>query len=268
MKVTRLLALVCALTVMMVMSGCAGNPASDGGADGATTLGWQTAMPSVGEEIAIMHTSFGDIYLRFFPEQAPKAVENFKTLSQEGYYNGVLFHRVIKDFMVQGGDPDGTGQGGESCWGGTFEDEFDPSLGNLRGSLSMANAGPGTNGRQFFINQATPEASVIPQARMYYEANRESLANYATFEAFFASQMGLDPAKVTADVLAVYEEYGGNIHLDGPLRTDGAGHTVFGQVFKGMDVVDSMAAVQTTEQDFPLEYMAIQSIEWTTYQGE
>ncbi len=268
MKFTRVLALVCAVLMVIAMSGCAKEtPSSDGGAS-TTALGWQTEMPEVGEEIAIMHTSFGDLYIRFFPEQAPKTVENFKTLSQNGYYDGLLFHRVIKDFMIQGGDPEGTGRGGESCWGGTFEDEFDASLGNLRGSLAMANSGANTNGSQFFINQAPAEASMIPQARLYYESNRSTLGNYDSFEAFFAEQMGLDPKKVTPAVLEAYETYGGNIHLDGPLRVDGAGHTVFGQVFKGMDIVDTMASVQTTDDDLPLEYMAIQSIEWTTYQGE
>jgi len=266
MNCKRLLALVCAMLMIVGATGCAKTPSPSDTATG-TSLGWQTEMPAVGEEIAIMHTSFGDLYIRFFPEQAPKTVENFKTLSQNGYYDGLLFHRVIKDFMIQGGDPEGTGRGGESCWGGSFEDEFDPSLGNLRGSLAMANSGPNTNGSQFFINQAPAETSMVPQARMYYEANRATLADYESFEAFFAAQMQLDPAKVNADVLAVYEKYGGNIHLDGPLRTDGAGHTVFGQVFKGMDIVDTMASVKT-QNDMPLEYMAILSIEWTTYQGE
>ena len=267
MKVTRWIALVCAMLMALTMSGCTKDGSAADGSS-AKTLGWQTEMPAVGEEIAIMHTSVGDIYLRFFPEQAPKTVENFKTLSQSGYYDGVLFHRVINDFMVQGGDPEGTGRGGESCWGGTFEDEFDASLGNLRGSIAMANSGADTNGSQFFINQAPADASMIPQARTYYDANRSTLSSYDSFEAFFADQMGLDVNKLTPEVFEVYEQYGGNIHLDGPLRTDGAGHTVFGQVFKGMDVVDQMASVQTTDEDLPLEYLAIQSIEWTTYQGE
>ena len=78
---------------------------------------------------------------------------NFIALSKDGYYDGVIFHRIIKDFMIQGGDPTGTGMGGESIYGESFEDEFSEELYNIRGALSMANAGPNTNGSQFFIVQ-------------------------------------------------------------------------------------------------------------------
>ena len=109
--------------------------------------------PEKGEEIAVIHTSMGDIKVKFFPDEAPKAVENFKTLAKDGYYDGITFHRVINDFMIQGGDPTGTGTGGESIYGGAFEDEFSPNLYNFRGALSMANSGMNTNGSQFFIVQ-------------------------------------------------------------------------------------------------------------------
>ena len=109
--------------------------------------------PEKGEEIAVIHTSMGDIKVKFFPDEAPKAVENFKTLAKDGYYDGITFHRVINDFMIQGGDPTGTGTGGESIYGGAFEDEFSPDLYNFRGALSMANSGMNTNGSQFFIVQ-------------------------------------------------------------------------------------------------------------------
>lgn len=101
---------------------------------------------------AIIHTTMGDIQMRLFYKECPKSVENFVVHAREGYYNGHLFHRVIKGFMVQTGDPTGTGCGGESIWGGEFEDEFHPSLKHDRPyTVSMANAGPGTNGSQFFI---------------------------------------------------------------------------------------------------------------------
>ena len=103
---------------------------------------------------AIMHTNMGDITIQLYPEVAPKTVENFVTLAKKGYYNGLIFHRVIKDFMIQGGDPTGTGAGGESIYGAKFEDECSQELHNFRGALSMANAGPNTNGSQFFIVQA------------------------------------------------------------------------------------------------------------------
>src|SRR6059036_2206276 len=96
---------------------------------------------------ATMHTNHGAIELEFFDEDAPKTVENFKKLAGDGFYNGVIFHRIIPDFMVQGGDPTGTGSGGP---GYTFEDEFNDQKVE-RGALAMANAGPNTNGSQFFI---------------------------------------------------------------------------------------------------------------------
>ncbi|WOO80878.1 Peptidyl-prolyl cis-trans isomerase cyp15 [Vanrija pseudolonga] len=107
---------------------------------------------------ATIHTSMGDIHLKLFPHIAPKTVENFATHARNGYYNNVIFHRIIKKFMLQGGDPTGTGSGGESIWGGEFEDEFSPLAKHDRPyTLSSANAGPNTNGSQFFITTvATP----------------------------------------------------------------------------------------------------------------
>ena len=101
--------------------------------DDGKPVGYQLEKPADGEEIAVLHTSMGDIRIRLFPEAAPKAVENFKGLIQDGYYNGIVFHRVIDNFMIQGGDPTATGTGGESIWGEPFEDEFNTNLINLRG---------------------------------------------------------------------------------------------------------------------------------------
>lgn len=102
--------------------------------------------------VAIIQTNMGTIELELFADKTPKTVENFVGLANKGYYNGVLFHRVIDNFMIQGGDPTGTGRGGQSLWGGKFEDEFVPELKHdSEGILSMANAGPNTNGSQFFI---------------------------------------------------------------------------------------------------------------------
>ena len=99
--------------------------------------------------VATIDTNHGEIVIELFPQEAPKTVNNFVTLSRDGFYDGVIFHRVIPNFMIQGGDPTGTGTGGP---GYTFEDEFHPSLRfDKAGLLAMANAGPGTNGSQFFI---------------------------------------------------------------------------------------------------------------------
>ncbi|MCK6613899.1 MAG: peptidylprolyl isomerase [Ignavibacteriaceae bacterium] len=108
--------------------------------------------------IAVMETSMGTIEIELFASETPKTVENFTGLAKKGYYDGVIFHRVIDKFMIQGGDPTGTGRGGASLWGGKFEDEIRPALKHTgAGILSMANAGPNTNGSQFFITLvATP----------------------------------------------------------------------------------------------------------------
>ena len=192
----------------------------------------QLSAPQKGDTLAVMHTNMGDIKIKLFPEKAPKTVENFVTHSKNGYYNGLKFHRVINDFMIQGGDPRGNGTGGESIWGGSFSDEFDPELHNLRGALSMANSGPNTNGSQFFIVQA-----------------REVPSN------MLEQMCDLEDNGFPADITAAYAELGGTPWLD--FR-----HTVFGQVTEGMDVVDAIAAVETVN-DVPRSDVIIESIEVT-----
>ena len=104
------------------------------------------------ESTVTLNTNQGSITLKLYPDVAPKTCENFIGLAKKGYYDGVIFHRVIPDFMIQGGDPTGTGRGGESLWGSNFEDECSRSVSfDKPGLLAMANAGPGTNGSQFFI---------------------------------------------------------------------------------------------------------------------
>ena len=192
----------------------------------------QLSAPQKGDTLAVMHTNMGDIKIKLFPEKAPTTVENFVTHSKTGYYNGLKFHRVINDFMIQGGDPRGNGTGGESIWGGSFSDEFDPELHNLRGALSMANSGPDTNGSQFFIVQA-----------------REVPSN------MLEQMRDLEDNGFPADITAAYEALGGTPWLD--FR-----HTVFGQVTEGMDVVDAIAAVETVN-DVPRSDVIIESIEVT-----
>ncbi len=246
--------------------------------------GFQQELPEEGETVAIMHTSMGDISLRLFPEAAPKAVENFLTHAKEGYYDGLIFHRVIEDFMIQGGDPEGTGSGGESIWGEAFEDEFDQKLMNIRGSLAMANSGVSTNGSQFFINQAGPSGTTAEELKSQYDYDTqysmmedyydqyvqyygESFTEYyPTLDSFIEANGGISPDSrlVPDEVWDLYAEVGGNIYLDGAWRQSG-GHTVFGQVYAGMDVVDAIAAVETDDNDKPVEDVIITSIEVTTY---
>ena len=181
-----------------------------------------------GDVIATIKTNFGSIRVKMLPEAAPKAVENFLTHARNGYYNGIIFHRVINDFMIQGGDPTGTGMGGESIWGDPFEDEFTPDARNFRGALSMANAGPGTNGSQFFIVQAGPETI---DARMFPMLKRQG-------------------KEFSEEAVAKYIEMGGTPWLDGA-------HTVFGQVIEGMDVVDKIAAVRVDRSSRPYDEVTI-----------
>lgn len=179
-------------------------------------------------------TTEGDITLKLFPKYAPLAVENFLTHAKDGYYNGLLFHRVINNFMIQSGDPKGDGTGGESIWKGKdkskdpgtgFENEYSPYLYNIRGSIAMANSGPNTNGSQFYINQ-----------------NKEDWSSKLSTNQF--------PAKI----IEAYK-HGGSPTLDG------GNYTVFGQVIDGMDVVDKIAATETDDKDKPKTDIKIEKIE-------
>ena len=190
----------------------------------------QLSAPVKNDTVAVIKTNLGDIKVKFFPEHAPKAVENFITHAKNGYYNGIIFHRVIKDFMIQGGDPTGTGMGGESIWGRSFEDEFTPELHNLCGALSMANAGPCTNGSQFFI----VHASTAPESMI--------------------EQMSELSESYPADCVAAYKQVGGTPWLD-------YHHTVFGQVYDGMDIVNNIASVAVDGRDKPLDEVKIIEIE-------
>lgn len=114
----------------------------------------QTSPLQDGDKVVVMKTTNGTLTIKIFTKQAPKTALNFMGLAQKWYYNGIVFHRIIKSFMIQGGDPTGTGMGWESIYGDKFDDEFNSDLKNIPYSLSMANSGPNTNGSQFFINHA------------------------------------------------------------------------------------------------------------------
>ncbi|MCM3600571.1 peptidylprolyl isomerase [Robertmurraya korlensis] len=226
------------LFIVFLVTGCGtsneeGTENSNGNASNNETANQENielpqATTEVGEKerLVEMETSMGNIKIKLFPEQAPKAVENFITHSEEGYYEGVIFHRVINDFMIQGGDPDGTGMGGESIYGKPFEDEFSNQLYNFRGALSMANSGADTNGSQFFIVQnKTLDPGLVDQMKQ---------------------------AGYNDKVIKQYED-GGTPWLD-------QAHTVFGQVIEGMDVVDKIATTSVGEGDKPEEDVVIKKI--------
>lgn len=236
-------------------------------------VGYQLETPDVGEEIAVMHTNMGDITMRFFPEAAPNTVENFVTHAKNGYYDGLTFHRVINDFMIQGGDPNGDGTGGESVSGETFEDEFSNKLFNIRGSVAMANSGADTNGSQFFINQSnTADMSQYDESwKIMYNAlcqYKESgdLESFVEYYSQIAYNQFYDTELINDDIRKLYEEQGGNPSLDGAFNVVDRGHTVFAQVIDGMDVVDKIAAVETDANDKPVENVIIESIDIVSYE--
>lgn len=281
----RLLALGCAVTLAVALTACGAekneNSGSTGGAKATVTQEAaadsesssdtegvpetdteaaqnatvsQLAGPEKGETVAIMNIKgFGVIKVHFFEKAAPKAVENFISLAKSGYYDGLTFHRVINDFMIQGGDPTGTGTGGESTWGADFEDEINKYLIPLRGSLCMANAGGGnTNGSQFFLVQSSQIDSTDSQQL------QDELEYYTNY---YQTATGLSLDAFDSSVLDNYTKVGGCIHLSG-------GHSVFGQVYEGLDVLDEIAKTATDEKDKPVEDVVIQSVEITTYEGE
>ncbi|MCU9533498.1 Cof-type HAD-IIB family hydrolase [Streptococcus sp. CSL10205-OR2] len=178
--------------------------------------------------VAVIKTNLGDLTLKLFPEQAPKTVANFIALSKDGYYDGVIFHRVINDFMIQGGDPTGTGMGGESIYGERFEDEFSKELYNLRGALSMANAGPNTNGSQFFI---------VQNKTLPYSPKEMVRGGWPE------------------EIAQAYTK-GGTPHLDNR-------HTVFGHLLneESYEVLDKIAGVETGLADKPTQDVTILTIE-------
>ena len=189
----------------------------------------QVDIEAVDGPIATIKTNHGDMRIKLFPEHAPKTVANFIALSKDGYYDGVIFHRIIKDFMIQGGDPTGTGMGGESIYGESFEDEFSEELYNVRGALSMANAGPNTNGSQFFIVQ-----------NQHLPYSKKEIARGGWPE----------------PIAEIYAEQGGTPHLD-------RRHTVFGQLADeaSYEVLDAIAGVETGAMDKPVDDVVIETIE-------
>ena len=196
----------------------------------------QLAMPEKGDTVATIKVKgYGEIKVKFFEEAAPKAVENFLTHAKEGYYDGLIFHRVMNEFMIQGGDPLGTGTGGESIWGKGFGEELDFELVPYRGALSMASTGKGTNGigSQFYIVQG------------HYNEEHETLLKEMNF-----------PEKLIGQY-KIHGGYPSSLYLN---------YTIFGQVYEGMDIVDKIAKVETNpNNDKPVTDVVIEKITVTEY---
>ncbi|MCL2379001.1 MAG: peptidylprolyl isomerase [Defluviitaleaceae bacterium] len=202
--------------------------------DVITTELLQLSPLTQGELIAIKHTSEGDIAFRFFPTEAPMAVENFLTHAWDGFYDGIIFHRVIPDFMIQTGCPLGMGTGGESIWGGQFGQELSPQLRHFRGALAMAqSAMPNSIGSQFYVVQ---NSALDPGTRAHY---LELLEMQNEVQEFMDGSTATFGEIFPAESLEYFLEHGGTPHLD--WHNSDNPHTVFGHVVWGMDVVDAIA---------------------------
>ena len=238
------LALVTAtLLAAGMMYGCADTPAEEpveSGTAASQVIGDTTGTgalqlepPKAGDTIATVSTSEGDILVKLFPEQAPLAVENFVEHANNEYFNDFIFHRIIEGFMIQTGDPTGTGMGGESIWNEEFDNEYSADLNNISGALAMANSGPDTNGSQFYI--------VAGAADSVDEATAEMLLD----------------AGAKPEVVEAYKAVGGSPSLDG-------GYTVFGQVYSGLEIVYKISQVETDSGDKPLEDVVLKGITIST----
>ena len=177
--------------------------------------------PQSGDTVATIKTSKGDIKVVLYPKYAPLAVENFVTHAQNGYYDGVTFHRVIKDFVIQSGDPDGTGFGGDSIWSLPFSDEFSDKLHHYSGALSMANSGEDSNRSQFFIVTCPGKSITDEIAQLMEQAGWRS------------------------EIIDAYKQSGGAPNLDYK-------HTVFGQVYEGLDIAFDINSQNFTPNIFVL----------------
>lgn len=195
--------------------------------------------PEKGEEIIVMTIKdYGDVKIKLFPEQAEKGVENFKGLAKDGYYDGLIFHRIINNFMIQGGDPLGNGTGGESIWGEKFDGGTSPDLTHVAGAVAYANSGStATNGSQFYI--VTGEK--------YDEDTLNDLTSY----------YGIS---MSDDIKKLYTELGGTPWLDGS-------YTIFGQVFDGLDVIFDIQSVATDANDKPEKDVVIEKVSVEKYDG-
>lgn len=191
----------------------------------------QLEKPKSGDTVATISVKdYGDIKIRLFKDSAPKAYENFVTHAKAGYYDGVTFHRVMDEFMIQGGDPKGNGTGGESIWGDSFKPEIDSSLRHYRGALCMAQDSNYNIGSQFYIVQNDSMTDSI------------------------LSQYG---SNMTDEVRANYQKLGGTPWLDDS-------YTVFGQVYDGMKVVDKIAKAEVNSDDKPIKDIKITSVKIST----
>jgi len=227
LKIAALLLCIVMMTSLLAACGKEEEPEND-------TLLLRQFEPLASEtEIATVKTNRGSFKIALFAQDAPKAVENFISLAKSGYYNDTVFYKVVRDFMIQGGDPLGNGTGGESCWGTPFENEYSYNVWNFCGAVGMVNSGDNTNGSQFYI----------------------VLSDTVDAETITAMQDGGFPA----EVVEKYIEVGGIPSLDGR-------YTVFGFIYEGMDVLTQIAETEVdSETGKPYSDVIVQNITFETY---
>lgn len=244
-----------AILSLTALTGCEGTldvKDPSGGTDNQSTAARTEAInftkPEIGEKIAVITVKdYGEIKIKLFPEQTPKAVENFMGLADMEYYNEIIFHRVIPSFMNQTGDPRGDGTGGKSIWGEEFEGELGEGLYHFSGAVAYAHTQYSfTNGSQFYIvNTAEGECK--------YGGTYQDDGSYRELASF--EEAGMDYPE---SVKQLYTEKGGVPYLDG-------GYTVFGQVFEGMDIVRAIGKSETDENDKPLTQVVMENVRIEEY---
>lgn len=224
-KIISLLAVIMAMCILF--SGCGSKTVNLSKVESDEL---QFIAPASGDTVATIKTTKGDIKVILYPKYAPLSVENFITHAQDGYYDGVTFHRVVEDFVIQSGDPTGTGKGGNSIWQLPFSDEFSERLHHYSGALSMANSGSDTNRSQFFIVTSMPKGITDEVVGMMEEAGwREG-------------------------IIETYKQSGGAPELD-------YRYTVFGQVYEGLEIAFEINGVKTDDNNRPKEDVIIETIE-------
>ena len=238
MKYQWFAALTAAVMLTGVLCGCGKQAEEPSAKDETPVLNY--TMPAEGEEIVrISIKDYGDVTVKLFPELLPEACENFKELAKSGYYDELIFHRVMENFMIQGGDPKGDGTGGASIWGGEFDGGYSASLIHVPGALAYANSGgTATDGSQFYIVTG--------------DAQDEEKLKAITAQGGTA---------FTAEATELYCQYGGAPWLDG------GNYTVVGQVIDGLDVVYAVSHVPTNENNKPKKAVYIEKMTVEQYDG-
>jgi len=252
-----------ALASSLSMTGCKGNSTVDSSSTKADKSNEEAViknfeMPEIGEKIAVIKVKdYGEIKIKLFAEEAKaaapvpekNAVDNFIGLADKGYYDELIFHRIIPNFMIQGGDPKGDGTGGNSTWGGEFDGGLPEGLYHFSGAVAYANSnGTSTDGSQFYIVDT-------PADKVYYGGHYDESGALQYYNSFEEANIDLPQ-----NVKDKYLEVGGVPLLDG-------NYTVFGQVFEGLDIVRNISTVEVDENDKPLKQVQMESVTIEEYKG-